>query len=619
MTSNDLTCYRESSHRLDTFIQRYFLHILIFLFAFFFILTISNPAVFFNDEWITLNQLRQIDNGQQVIFNEGIYGVFKNGTSTAYFDSRERYLGYTLMLPVLSWPMLKIFSLFGDNFRLPVIFLWAFLPLLIVILISRYRPDYSRLCGLPWIWIAFIIMAGLLIFNLIFYYPFPYFGDTVPREIAAVVFTQYILFAILAVVIFSIIHLYTGNSWYSIFSLIICLGCSSYIFWATNAKDHLLTVTLLAVSLFFLIRYLKNANYLDGISGFITIGLLAWARPEFALVMFGISTAFFILINIYLYRKRITIPFPCEFKNLLLPLATVFGSLPFFLNNYYVNKNPLSPTFLVYLSKNGANGLNSGTSQTGDVIQSLDLVGLFLPMINKIISHFSIYSPDLPGEVLSILISPQNGAISVLAIVPMLLISIIVLVYLLYSRLSNTITWIPWIFVFLFLLLIGLPLAYIGKIHGLNISLGITPDIRYLSPTYLVISLFGVFLIYQIFSNLDWKKITLITMGVFGISVPINLYMLLLIFTGGGTAPEYIRFYNVFSVVLACIAAIFFVLSLKKDVFKEYFPLFLGAMVTSPFSWQILLTYFFASAKINGYPFWVPLMEIIYNSIIFAS
>lgn len=598
--------------------NRYALHLLIFLTALFFIITIANPATFFNDEWISLNQLRQMDNGQQMVFNEGTYGVWKNGTITPYFDIKERYLGYTLMLPVLSWPMLKLFSLFGDNFRFFVIFLWAFLPVLITVILSQWRPDYARVRGLPWIWIIFVLMTGLFFFNIILYYPFPFFGDTVPREIAAIVFTQHVIFALLCVIVFSIINLYVKDTWYSLFGLIICMGCSSFIFWATNAKDHVLTVTILAIALFFLLRYLVNGDHLDGISGFISIGLLSWARPEFALMMFVFSAAFFIFLNIYIFRKKMASPFSFRCQNFFLPVATVFGALPFFLNNYYVNRNPFIPTFLFYLTKNDGNGISSNISpslSSGEFVQQWDLIGMENPLFNKIISYLSIKTTDFFGNFFSIMVNPQNEAMSILSIVPIFFLIIVILINRLWYRNIQSFR-ISWEIIYLFILLFGLPLVYIGGIEGLNTSPGITPDIRYLSPLYLVISLIGVFIVYNNFSDINWKKIVSMTIAIIGIGVPLNLFIILMVFTGGGTAPEFINFYNVFSVVTGGVAAVLFILTIKNEKFKEYCALSLGAMVISPLSWQILMTYFFASAKFNGYPFWIPIMEFFYKCLL---
>jgi len=100
---------------ISTFIRAQAIPVLVFLFALFFILTFSNPALFLNDEWITVNQLHQLDQGTQVIINEGKYGTFVNGTPSPYFAERHNLLGYTMMLPILSLPVLKLFGLFGDS------------------------------------------------------------------------------------------------------------------------------------------------------------------------------------------------------------------------------------------------------------------------------------------------------------------------------------------------------------------------------------------------------------------------------------------------------------------------------------------------------------------------
>ncbi|MDK2915951.1 MAG: hypothetical protein PWR25_508 [Euryarchaeota archaeon] len=113
---------------VSRFLDANLIPVLIFLFALFFIVTFSNPALFLNDEWITVNQLHQLGEGHQIIVNEGKYGTFVNGTPGPYFQARHNLLGYTMMLPVLSLPALWFFGLFGDQFRLAIVLLWSLLP-----------------------------------------------------------------------------------------------------------------------------------------------------------------------------------------------------------------------------------------------------------------------------------------------------------------------------------------------------------------------------------------------------------------------------------------------------------------------------------------------------------
>jgi hypothetical protein len=78
------------------FFQRYGLSLIIFLLSLFFILMITPPGLYTNDEWITANQLHQLDIGHQVTFSEGKYGVTANGTVSAYFTYRQNVLMYSL-------------------------------------------------------------------------------------------------------------------------------------------------------------------------------------------------------------------------------------------------------------------------------------------------------------------------------------------------------------------------------------------------------------------------------------------------------------------------------------------------------------------------------------------
>ena len=44
------------------------------------VLLCSRPMMFLNDEWITGNQIYQIDQGHQILFAEGKYGYYGNNT-----------------------------------------------------------------------------------------------------------------------------------------------------------------------------------------------------------------------------------------------------------------------------------------------------------------------------------------------------------------------------------------------------------------------------------------------------------------------------------------------------------------------------------------------------------
>ena len=130
------------------FFRAHAISAILFLLAFFLIITITNPGLYINDEWITANQLHQLDIGHQVTFSEGKYGVLENGTSTAYFASRQNVLMYSLALPLAALPVVRIFSLMGDNFRLLIILAWSLCLVLIALLLDTYYPAYAKIFGI---------------------------------------------------------------------------------------------------------------------------------------------------------------------------------------------------------------------------------------------------------------------------------------------------------------------------------------------------------------------------------------------------------------------------------------------------------------------------------------
>ena len=85
---------------------------------------ISSPSLYMNDEWITTNQLNQLFTENQLIENEGKYGKLFTGEMGAYFTTRDNYLAYSLMLPVISVPALSVIVMAGDSFRLLFLAIW---------------------------------------------------------------------------------------------------------------------------------------------------------------------------------------------------------------------------------------------------------------------------------------------------------------------------------------------------------------------------------------------------------------------------------------------------------------------------------------------------------------
>ncbi|MCX6689214.1 MAG: hypothetical protein NTZ39_05950, partial [Methanoregula sp.] len=131
-----------SNNGIVTIINTYKVHLLVFGIALFLILGCSLPKLFVNDECITTNQLSQLDQGHQVITNEGKYGTFENGTSTRYFDARSNGLGYSLFLPVISLPALKCINFFGNSFLFFLVEFWTILLIGIALFVREFFPEF---------------------------------------------------------------------------------------------------------------------------------------------------------------------------------------------------------------------------------------------------------------------------------------------------------------------------------------------------------------------------------------------------------------------------------------------------------------------------------------------
>ncbi|WP_292520699.1 hypothetical protein [Methanoculleus sp.] len=602
--------------------NRNLIPVLIFLFALFFTMTFSNPALFLNDEWITVNQLHQLGEGHQIIVNEGKYGTFLNGTPGPYFQARHNLLGYTMMLPVLSLPALWLFGLFGDQFRLVIIFLWSILPVAMAVLVDAYRPEYARWRGVRWTWL--IIGAAFLglLANLALYYPWPLTAPDAPVETAAVIFTNHLLFAALAVMIHLTCRILFEDTWFSIFGTIACISCSSYVFWASNAKDHILLIAMTAAVILFLVRHIRYGGLRDAALGFAFIGLLAWARPEVGFTVFVVAALYY--IGLQISRGLLEQPLIEAIRVLCAPLATLAGALPLLVNNALVTGNPLVPAFYVYEKRllAGASGeeiIGAGEAVNG-VVQSVPAPsGGLSGFLSVLANHFSPSFSTLPGDIFGILFAPASGNMSLVAVSPLIVLALVLLpvLYLDCRRGERP----PHLAVAAFLVAIACAVwvAYARSLPGLNASHGIVPDIRYLAPFYLPAGLLGVYAISRLNGTIDPKRRTLWQIAVVAVSAPALLVAMMLIQPYDGLYAGYTMFFTQITFVLLAVTLILIVARKRFGIPDTWIAAVLLLLVAVPFAWQLMMVFFYSVAKFNGYPLWIPLVETLYQNCIGVS
>jgi len=595
------------------FLGRNLIPVLVFLFALFFIITFSNPALFLNDEWITVNQLHQLGEGHQVITNEGKYGTFMNGTPGPYFEARHNLLGYTMMLPVLSLPALWFFGLFGDQFRIAVVLLWSMLPVAMAVLVDAYRPEYARWRGIRWTWVVIGVAFLALLANLAFYYPWPFTLPDAPIETAAVVFTNHLLFAALAAMVYLTCRTIFEDTWFALFGTVACISCSSYIFWAANAKDHMLVTAMVAAVILFLVRYIWYGSLRDAALGFVFIGLLAWARPEVGLTVF-LATAIYYVLHVIVNTRgssdysRLVRPFTA-------PFFTLVGAIPLFLNNLNVTGNPLVPAFYVYeeqLTRAADPGVSViGADAVGNISQSVPVpLGGLEGFISVVVNHFAPSWGTLPGDIIGILFSPESGNMSLVAVCPLIIFAVVVLpiVFWKYRKRFNTDN--RRTIVLIAVVGIAIWAAYLRSLHGLNISSGIIPDIRYLMPFYLPAGVLGVYAIRYVTEPVGGKEKTFSALASVAIVTPLTILALLLFQPFGGRYSGYTQFFSVIVSLLLLLTLAFFALHLKGMISTRWLIAVIALLIAVPLGWQMMMVFLYSVAKFNGYPLWVPMVEM---------
>lgn len=557
-----------------------------------------------------------------MVVSEGKYGTFQNGTPGPYMKSHHNLLGYTMMLPVLSLPALKFFGLFGDQFRIAIVLLWSMLPVAMAVLINAYRPEYARWRGLRWTWAVVGASFLALLANLIYYYPWPFTAPDAPVEAAAVVFTNHLLFAAFAVMVYLTCRAMFEDSWYSIFGTIACISCSSYIFWAANAKDHMLVAAMMAAVILFLVWYIKHGRLRDAALGFVFTGLLAWARPEVGLSVFAFAALYF--VGLQISRGALRQPVREMVKRLSAPFAVFLGAVPLFINNINVTGNPLVPSFYVYQSRvwrgDTVGEFIGSTEKIEGVVQAVQApsggVEGFTSMVTR---HFSPSWSTMVEDILGILFGPASGNMSLIAVSPLIVFAAILFLVLYLDHRKGRQTPNLAVVVFLLAMACAVWVAYTRTLPTLNTSGGIVPDIRYLSPLYLPMGLLGVYGISHLTAGAEPKRMVLWQVAIIAVATPILLLALMLFQPYGGLYAGYTMFFTRVTFVLLAVTLVLVAARARYDIPRTWITAVLLLLIAAPFAWQMMMLFLYSVAKFNGYPLWIPLVETLYHHCIGVS
>lgn len=596
--------------------------IVLFLSALFVIIAISSPALFMNDEWITVNQLHQFSTGHQFVTNEGKYGTYPDGTPSAYFDHILNILIYTMALPIVSVPALMAVQFCGDYFRFATVLFWSSLPFFIALTISRCFPEHARLGPVRITILGAGAGAFLFAINRLFYFPFAGSDPRAPVEVTAVVFTSHFFFALIVVMTYLIARRIFSDRGTALFAVLTCTACSSTLLWGGTAKDHMATAAIFAVMLWFFIAYLQSRRFAYAAGGFFTIGILAWFRPEIGLSVF-FCLGLFYLIDILLCIRQKQDTIVSGLKRSSAIFFTPVGAIPLFINNILVSGNPLVPPVLFL-----RNLVASGTTAAVTPVSSGSVMG------NQIIaSNAAILNSDFLGtlktylfsvshnpvvDLFGILFSPQHGSLGFFIIVPIALLALILLPFLFRTKGgANVIGDDPKISAFLFVATLSVFVAYLNILYYLNTDVGLAPDIRYLIPAYLPATLLGLVLVRKTELLADPGQMFRNT-GIVAVLLAVVLVaaVVLLSLLGIFTLSFLYHFISIMVLAEVLFVAVMVYLSPKgHSLITALLPYSLPLLILTVLFMQLfLIIVLMPAAKIEGYSFWLPGADALYYS-----
>jgi len=552
---------------------------LVFIFGLIISITIGNPAIFLNDEYISGNQLNHlVDSG------DPFYGYDKY-PGGAYGPARDNILLYTLALPIFSLPSYYVLNFFGEYFFIFILFVWFFLVVILAFLVTSWFPRYAQWKGIPWTYGVIICSVLLFVLNLFLVKKesLIYHG-----EIAAIVFTNHILFALYCALAFLIFSRVFKSDWWGLFGLFAVICCSSALFWSGNAKDHMATFFFVALAAYFFVLFILQDSHLHLISSFLSVGLLAWVRPELG---FGVCIGMVISAVLVSLSKGV--------RQTLLSIvcsgAVLFGALPLFINNYAATGNPLISVWMQRAPSFSAVVTTQFTVKSQSMMSVVqDILRIFFDPVNAFSAGIFQVSP-----------------ISFFAIICLILV-----VYCITRKTECKISGNDYrIILFLTILAGSVFLVYLRSMYILVNDQGITPDMRYIAPIYLPLLILGLYSFKIAGFSVRDIKITIETLILLTlINLPIMFAVLQVFWATSWADQALVQMWITYLFLVA--AVIVFLLFVAKKVKETWLPYSLSTVMVSSLLWELIVDFRFVGMMLGGYNFWLPMMRWIRHIVI---
>lgn len=563
--------------------------------------------MFLNDEWITGNQIHQLDTHHQLLYSEGKYGYYENGTPGAYFKERNEILQYSSYLPIISYPFLSAIKWSGESYRYLLICIWS----LLLILFSFTIRDYDQKSGTHNLISKFFLLFSIFSFllNLYFYTPLSLNYNSSPYELLGIWLYHVCIIILLSITIYFINkNIFIGNPTFAVIATISCTTCSSYLFWMTTLKDHIDSVFFSTLIIYFIIQYQRTRDQWYFPVVFMLAGILIWIRIELGIFIFGFLIIFFIY-SFLTQRKRLS-------KNnmllhLISPIFSFIGTIPYLIGNYYITGNPIILAWQI-----------QKVSAAGDIISPINAT---IPsetstttIIQTIIFRLTPHFHTIFSDIYNIIVNPVTLKIPIISLTPVLTCTILLIPYFYRNQNKKLTKNEKEIILILFLFTITIILAYASSLSNLDESKGIYPDFRYLSPIYLPLNLIGLIFMNKIFNN---KKSVEKILNIFYINAVIGTFLIILILTYFHQTMNFwdimqsLNFYT--SIIVYCIVALFVAVTYAKfEKFKEIFQVVLfTTLVVIPLLWQLsmlIICNYYADTFVS-YPPMLPIVQTMFN------
>ncbi len=242
-------------------------------------------------------------------------------------------------------------------------------------------------------------------------------------------------------------------------------------------------------------------------------------------------------------------------------------------------------------------------------------------MFLQFIQSITDFNPStILTDIFGVIFYPSSGTLGIAPLVPLFVVMVImlpVLIFLKKIQLTNK----DYELIGIFLLVsLGVFFSYFGQIHGLNTDGGVLPDVRYLSPIYLPLTLIGLLALRKIPDliprPLDLCKGMILSWIVL---VPLSLFVMSRINQNlQAWVDAYIPVNYVAMVAMYFLVEMFFITSLYKIHFgKSGTParIILILLCAAPLIWQISMSVTARQwgAGLGGYSFWIPVILRAYT------